>query len=512
MTGLLLAVRLITRTTVWNPKRTELTTRMIHTSSSRNAVWFMAPIARLAVAISARLTRYWWKRLPAEQRDKFKASVWRRKAWLYGTVGVVCASGTGFFLTHLERTPITNRRRFVMYTRHDIEQLMDSESIGSLLVAGGADVLPDHDNRVQLIQSVVDRVITSNTDLCDQVNGVIWKVSVLDAPTVANAVSYPTGDIIVFTGMIHACHNQHELGLLISHEMAHVLLDHGSESLSHTGLLEIFGLFFIAITWLVIPSELSSYVIYKLFRGSKTLLVSNPYSRKLELEADQVGLMLAAKACYDPEEAIKLWTHLPMYNESDRVQEYLETHPCNERRLEQLTILLPQALDLYCSSGCGHNRAITRTHQGTDRADRAHQGTDRADRAHQGTNRADRAHQGTDRADRAHQGTDRADRAHQGTDRADRAHQGTDRADRAHQGTDRADRAHQGTDRADRAHQGTDRADRAHQGTDRADRAHQGTDRADRAHQGTDRADRAHQGTDKADRAYQGTDRADHAH
>ena len=415
MAVLLTAGRLATRTVVWK-SRTALGSgnARIHTSSSRKAVWFMAPIARLAVAIGARLSRRWWKKLPAERKEHFKVAIWRRKAWLYGIVGVACVSGMGFYWTNLEETPITNRRRFVMYTRHDIQQLINEESVVSLL-AGSVDILPADDHCVQLIQSVTDQVITSNSDLCDQVSGVNWKVSVVAAPTVANAMSFPTGDIIVFTGMLNVCDNQHELGLIISHEMAHVLLNHGSESLSYSGLLEFIGLFFIAAIWLVIPSDVVSYAIHKLFRGSKTLLLSNPYSRKLELEADQVGLMLAAKACYDPEQAIKIWTHLPMYNESDHVQEYLDTHPCNEKRLHQLTLLLPQAVDLYCSSGCGQNR----TDKTTDRVDRTHQATDRVDRTHQATDRVDRTHQATDRVDRTHQATDRVDRTHQATDRVD---------------------------------------------------------------------------------------------
>ena len=343
-------------TGVWRARQS------LHTSTSRSAVWFMAPLTRAVVAVGASMSRRLWKRLPADSRERIKSAVVKKRVWLYGVGSVGCVSGAMFYWSHVEVAPITHRRRFVMYTREEVrtllESMLDEEKeedsligVASLYVDGAGKILPSSDDRVKLIQSMVDNVITSNADWCDQAD-VSWRLTVVDDPTKVNAVSLPTGDIVVFSGMVYACHNLDELGLIVSHEMAHVLLSHGTESLSRTGLVDFLSLFAIAAIWLVVPYDVFSLITHKLFRSSTKLMFEKPYSRRLELEADHVGLMLASRACYNPAKAVKIWTHLPMYNESNRGLEYLQTHPHNERRHQELSRQLPHALDLYQPIKC----------------------------------------------------------------------------------------------------------------------------------------------------------------
>ena len=150
--------------------------------------------------------------------------------------------------------------------------------------------------------------------------------------------------------MLLACHNIDEVSLILSHEMAHIILDHAIEGISHSGLVSKLKLACIAAIWFFIPSVFISLFTHVLFNETVKLLSKKRYSRKLEMEADQVGLLLASKACFNPERAIKLWNHLRTGNQSD--QEYFQTHPCNERRFMILQSLLPQAKELYSSGQC----------------------------------------------------------------------------------------------------------------------------------------------------------------
>jgi predicted Zn-dependent protease len=38
--------------------------------------------------------------------------------------------------------------------------------------------------------------------------------------------------------------------------------------------------------------------------------IARPASRKQESEADYIGLMMMAKSCYDPREAVKVWERM----------------------------------------------------------------------------------------------------------------------------------------------------------------------------------------------------------
>jgi len=79
-----------------------------------------------------------------------------------------------------------------------------------------------------------------------------------------------------------------------------------------------------------------------------------PYGRKHETQADEVGLMLAAAACFNPEEAIPLWERMSGLGGGQRPPEFASTHPDPANRIQRLQSLMPQAKQFYqkyCSQG-----------------------------------------------------------------------------------------------------------------------------------------------------------------
>uniref|UniRef100_A0A1X7SLD3 Metalloendopeptidase OMA1, mitochondrial n=1 Tax=Amphimedon queenslandica TaxID=400682 RepID=A0A1X7SLD3_AMPQE len=210
------------------------------------------------------------------------------------------------------------------------------------------------DQKVQpadIIFSLIRQIVIHNS-WCEGFTDIHWRITIVDNPELVYASSLPTGDMTIYSGTLHACHNIDEASLLLSHELAHIILDHSVERFNHLVLVSMLGLVCIAAIWFFIPSVLVSFFTHILFNGTVTILSNYRYSRKLEMEADRVGLLLASKACFNPERAIKLWKHLPTFNESDTVQEFFETHPCNERRFMILQSLLPQAKELHSSGQC----------------------------------------------------------------------------------------------------------------------------------------------------------------
>jgi predicted Zn-dependent protease len=71
-----------------------------------------------------------------------------------------------------------------------------------------------------------------------------------------------------------------------------------------------------------------------------------PYSRLHESEADHIGLILMAKAGYDPRAAIALWQRMNQQGGS-RPPELLSTHPAPESRIKEIQALIPEAMQYY---------------------------------------------------------------------------------------------------------------------------------------------------------------------
>lgn len=85
----------------------------------------------------------------------------------------------------------------------------------------------------------------------------------------------------------------------------------------------------------------------------KTILLDLPFSRKCENEADYIGLLMMARSCYNPVEAINLWKRMSeQSNNNPEFSTFLSTHPSHKRRIENIRSWLPEANELRHRSEC----------------------------------------------------------------------------------------------------------------------------------------------------------------
>ena len=75
-----------------------------------------------------------------------------------------------------------------------------------------------------------------------------------------------------------------------------------------------------------------------------------PYSRTQESEADHIGLILMAKAEYDPALAQEFWRRMTAKDKSARLPEFMSTHPTDASRLKKLQEFLPEARRYYVAA------------------------------------------------------------------------------------------------------------------------------------------------------------------
>jgi predicted Zn-dependent protease len=178
-----------------------------------------------------------------------------------------------------------------------------------------------------------------------------WNVAVLESPE-ANAFCLPGGKIAVYTGLFPVAQNKDALAVVMGHEIAHALLRHGSQRMAQQKLVQM-GQMAAGVAVGNMDPQQQQAVMSALGAGAQYGLVL-PYGRNHEAQADEVGLMLAAAACYDPNAAIPLWERMSQLNGGQRPPEFASTHPDPANRIQHLQSLLPKAEQFkakYCTGG-----------------------------------------------------------------------------------------------------------------------------------------------------------------
>lgn len=177
-----------------------------------------------------------------------------------------------------------------------------------------------------------------------------WQTSVLQSDEV-NAFCLPGGKMAVYTGLIPVAQNQDALAIVMGHEISHALLRHGAERMAQQKMVQI-GTIATGIAAGNMDPQQQRMVLGALGVGTQ-FGVLLPFSRKDESEADKIGLMLAAAACFDPRAAIPLWQRMEQQASSgQRPPEFMSTHPSPGNRIERLQELMPKALAMrqkYCA-------------------------------------------------------------------------------------------------------------------------------------------------------------------
>jgi predicted Zn-dependent protease len=167
-----------------------------------------------------------------------------------------------------------------------------------------------------------------------------WEYMIINAPKTVNAAAIAGGRIIVYTGILPVAQDDAGLATIIGHEVGHVMAHHTAERISQNQLLSVLAVAAGAAG----GGELGMAAVG--LGGQVGFLL--PYSRAHETEADHIGLLLMAKAGYDPRESVALWQRMEKASGgSGRGPEFLSTHPNPGTRINNLEGWMPQAWQYY---------------------------------------------------------------------------------------------------------------------------------------------------------------------
>ena len=159
-----------------------------------------------------------------------------------------------------------------------------------------------------------------------------------------NAMMFPTGFAVVFSGLLLRMRNEAQLAGVIAHESGHFLRRHEIRSWRDqrrkTDLFAI-GSMLAGIGGAGAGVYLGDYVQ---LAELGTLLSLFRYSREMEAEADAMGAKLIAQAGYDPMEMSTVWLQLIGEEQSSAAYRgkhrhhgsLFDTHPSDDARMADL--------------------------------------------------------------------------------------------------------------------------------------------------------------------------------
>jgi len=243
---------------------------------------------------------------------------------------------SGFYAYNLERVPVSNRLRFNVISS-ETETEMSKEAYKQILQDNSGKILPPGAPAVRMVNRVMERLIPVS-GLQDQ----DWEVFVVYDQTQKNAFVIPGGKVFVFSGLLDITQNDDGLATVLSHEISHCIAHHSAERMSQMYILA-FGINMFAFLFGA-PVDFTSTMA--------NLLLDKPASRKQESEADYLGLLMMASACYDPMEAQRFWGRMEKALQGSEPPQFLSTHPSNTTRMRDVEKWMPEANEKRQTGDC----------------------------------------------------------------------------------------------------------------------------------------------------------------
>ncbi|KQK02038.1 hypothetical protein BRADI_3g59988v3 [Brachypodium distachyon] len=345
---------------------------------SRSALVLYKPAITDALARHYNNTKQAWEELPRLQRS-------RTLIWLGFTTSAMaaaCCYGT------LETVPYSNRTHFIVLTPGGerragefqfarMKELMDEEGKAILpeshpdsvrvtrlameivraahkgfdagpekspygVVEDSLEAAAQRDNDDRLVKAGSKKKRKKKKEpQTKHLDGLNWEVVLVEDKNV-NACCLPGGKIMVNTGFLRHFKTDAELATVLGHEVGHIIARHAAEQITKNMWIFILELFLLIFCD---DDENNPKNIATLTE----LILKKPFSRKMELEADHIGVLLLAAAGYDPRDAPAFYEKLGKTGGGKDWADFLSTHPSSKKRAQNLSQdkVMDKAMELY---------------------------------------------------------------------------------------------------------------------------------------------------------------------
>ena len=263
--------------------------------------------------------------MPLQMGSDDDAPIRRRGRFRFTPIILFAVFAVFYYFSHQQTVPFTGRKQMIDISREDeialglqsYDEFMHQEKV----VATGP--------KAELVHSVGNRIaaVAEEPDFD-------WDFNLFQSPEI-NAFCLPGGKVAVFEGILPIAQNADGLAVVMGHEIAHAIARHGAERMAQENLAR-YGQVALNVAAGEMDQSQRQAVMGAFGVGTK-FGVLLPFSRKHESEADHIGLILMARACFNPEEAPKFWRRMQEAVERQaRPPEFASTHPNDEHRIAKL--------------------------------------------------------------------------------------------------------------------------------------------------------------------------------
>jgi predicted Zn-dependent protease len=190
------------------------------------------------------------------------------------------------------------------------------------------------------IQKAVEEYMASKGASSD-LAGFQWEYNLIEDPKTVNAWCMPGGKVAFYTGIMPICKDEAGVAVVMGHEVAHAIANHGRERMSQQ-LLAQYGLGTLGA--LMGQNPTAGEELFMQAIGAGTNLGMLKFSREHESEADRIGLIFMTMAGYDPNEAPAFWERMTTMSGGQEPPEFMSTHPSHSTRISDLMSWIPEAM------------------------------------------------------------------------------------------------------------------------------------------------------------------------
>ena len=232
------------------------------------------------------------------------------------------------------------KSRLLLLPKSTVENSSAQQYAQMMRAAAQKNALNTDRAQVERLRAIARNLIPPAARFNDDSKRWRWEVNLVSSRAV-NAFCMPGGKIAFYTGIISALQlTDDEVAVIMGHEIAHALLEHGRARMSEQVLKSV------GITVAAMVFNLG-HVSASVLGQAADLAVSLPFSRQHETDADLVGMELAARAGYDPRAAANVWRKMSKLGGGNQPPQFLSTHPGHASRIKDIETNLPRVMPLY---------------------------------------------------------------------------------------------------------------------------------------------------------------------